>query len=109
MEIPNVTLKELADFLIGLPDDEKIQMWTGDANAQHGCLMTKYGRTKGWQFTICEVMGNTAEWVDRKVTFDPKVVATLETSPFKLFKYEPGSNYTLVGPWKKTLKKEFKN
>lgn len=47
--IPKASLKDLRDFLLALPDDAPIEMETGFADG-FGCLMTQYGRTRGWKF-----------------------------------------------------------
>lgn len=105
---PHVTLKELASFMLTLPDDERITMWTGSNDPDiTGCLMTKYGRKQGWDFYECKAVEDASRWVMQS----GDTVATLENTPFRIFLAEPDGNgkYHLVGAWKKAMKKEYKN
>lgn len=102
--IPIVTLKELRDFLLTLPDEESINMTSGDYNdTLGGCLMTKYGKVQGWKFQDCYIFRG---WVKSN-----RLIAIMERSPFQLFISNPAceniEDTRKVKYWKGILKPEF--
>lgn len=116
METPTTTLPDLADFLLALPDDAPINMYDGDADAlNHGCLMTQYGRSKGWKFD--HSYSTTGTWetpnehvVARVIDETGKQIHSVLPS---LFNRESRAEFMPrrynAKPWKDLLKDEFKN
>lgn len=103
--IPYVTLQELADFLMALPDDEPINMVSGDYNDSCGCLMTKYGKSMGWKFSDCHY---SKGWFSHIRPIE--VMATIEGSIFNLFNpFVKCTNSNFVQPWKDHLKEEYRH
>ncbi len=101
---PIVTLKELRDFLLTLPDEESINMTSGDYNdTLGGCLMTKYGKAQGWKFQDCYIFRG---WVESK-----RLIAIMERSPFQLFESNPAcvdiEDTKKVKHWKNILRPEY--
>jgi hypothetical protein len=56
-DIPKVTLQELKEFLLSLPDDTPIDMANPFYNKGCGCLMTQYGKSKGWECDESDAWG----------------------------------------------------
>lgn len=102
-KLPHVTLKDLADFLKSLPDDEPINMATGFNTGEcEVCLMTKYALKQGWEFYLSRLH----DWInDRQFT-----IATLEDNPFMLFATGGIAmpNQVIAKGWKDVLKPEYK-
>lgn len=101
METPVVTLNELKEFLLSLPDHAPLDMYDGDNLNIIGCLMTQYGRSKGWEFDWSYSYLGT--WEKK----NEEVVAKLEkpfvfSEMFDLTKVYNPKVYT-AGPWKKSL------
>jgi hypothetical protein len=106
--IPIVTLKELADFLLTLPDEESINMTSGDYNdTLGGCLMTKYGKAQGWKFQDCFI--NRGWYADQRIN---SLIAIMERNPFQLFESnracENIEDTKKVKYWKSVLRPEYK-
>ena len=107
METPTVTLQDLADFLLALPDNAPIRMSCGEYRNPIGCLMTQYGKNKGWVF---EYSYSDGIWEDKNYN----VVARLDSNyggVFELFHDSDGGEETryTTKPWKDLLKDKFKN
>ena len=116
MEIPTVTLQELADFLLALPDDAPINMYKGDSDAHcGGCLMTQYGKSKGWKFD--HSYSTTGTWETPNEHIVAKVVnekgEQINSVLPTIFDRETNASFMPrrydAKHWKDLLKDEFKN
>lgn len=99
----NKTLKDIAEFLKSLPDDEDINMSSG-ANEGCGCLLTKYLRNQGIQFNYVFSKGSyytdgESEYCD--LSFGHCDIFDLFFTPRK-----EGDN-TKVKYWKDNLRPEY--
>jgi len=107
METPIVTLKELAKYLMDQPDS-KVVIMSSCENAGTGCLMTQYGRDKGWDFTRAYALYQ--EWEKENPGEGKNIqVATLENHPRFLFENNlfPSTTNTF-GRLKMLMKEEYK-
>lgn len=106
METPTVTLQELADFLLALPDDAPINMYSGEYNDPYsGCLMTQYGKAKGWNCTFSFSSSGTWENESSNTT-----VANVECGNVLVSLFNKGEQVMayVAKHWKDLLKDEFK-
>jgi hypothetical protein len=72
-----ITLIQLRDFLLYLPDDHLINMTTGSLEAKGMCLMSLYGKAKGFDFDYSSA---TMGWTKNR-----KVITKIEDSVVSLF------------------------
>lgn len=114
MDIPQVTLQDLANHLLSLPDDAPINM-VDDENHEGtcGCLMTNYGRFKGWKFDTSDACISTpSRWVlgNRWKDSEQTIVAEMDEYVFNLFTCDADREMCYIAKgWKDVLKEEFKN
>ena len=102
----NISLLELREFLLTLPDDHPINMTNGSRNDRPSCLMTQYGESIGLEFDhSCDVWGGY-KWLSGDL---PVAEITEHKSVFTLFRpwdcdLDGKENRRVVGFWKSRLK-----
>lgn len=107
----NISLIELREFLLTLPDDHPIDMVNGTSGVETSCLMTQYGESIGLQFDrsqdYCSIFNEKEpfSWILGNLTV---AKMTEDRSVFTLFKpwnsdLDSKANRKVAGFWKTRL------
>lgn len=99
-----ISLLELREFLLTLPDDHPIDMVNGMRGERPSCLMTQYGESIGLEFDRSIDWCGGYKWLSGNL---PVAKITENKSVFTLFRrdydLEGKENRKVVGFWKTQL------
>lgn len=100
----NISLLDLREFLLTLPDDHPIDMVNGTREKCPSCLMTQYGESIGLEFDRSVDLCGGYKWISGNLTV---AKITENKSVFTLFRrdydLDDKENLKVVGFWKTQL------